>query len=602
MFSEVCLFGMPNSGKTTIFNLLTKSNEKVGNWHGVTLEAKKGQFEFNKNKLDVYDLPGVYSLYPVTLEEKISINKVLKTNGLIVFVIEGATLNIAIDMVLGLIKQNKRVLVAVNMVKELYKRFGSIDFEKLKQLLPVPVIYGEFNTLKGIELLKNAIQNYKNLLNFKNYNTATIKKLDFFTPPVYKKSVLDFLTTNKVIGKILLLVIFLFVFYLAFGNYGIGKPLSNLIYGFAVTNLSQMVENWFLELNVSPFATALVIEGVIGGVGGILQFLPQTLILIMAITFLELTGYMARVAYLTDGLLKNSGINGRAVFSILMGFGCTAISVATTNGLENENIKKRATLSLGMISCSAKIPALMLISASFIKFDNFLFISLIYLFGLVLFYIQLTFSKKYFVKGERVPLIMEIPPYRVPKLSDFIKATTKYLKGFILKIITVIFIISITLFLLKSVSIDFKFNTNGYENSFLYYASVLLKFLFYPFNVDSWEVSAMMICGLFAKEGVATAILQLFPNGITIPTSSLIALAVFFYVYTPCVTALSVIKTSFNFKFMVKFAILQFLEAYVLALIVYYLLIYPIIVLSVGLVFGAIYISIKRLKNKKRLI
>ena len=308
-FSEIVLFGMPNSGKSTIFNALTGGNAKIGNWHGVTVEIKGGNLKEDKS-VKVYDLPGVYSLYPVTLEEKSAINKALETSGLIVAVIEANTLNIALESVYSLIKKNKRVLIAVNMVKELTASGGSIDFASLKKAMPVPIVYGEFNTKNGIALLLNAIKNYNTeSVNLKDYilNSNGLNK--YFTPPKYQENKFDKFALNKFFGGVIFFSIFVIVFYLAFGEYGIGKPLSNLLSKVIVENLASFIKNLFVSLKVNEFLTGLVLDGIVGGLGGIFVFLPETLVLFIALTFLELTGYMSRVAYLLDDALKNTGLN-----------------------------------------------------------------------------------------------------------------------------------------------------------------------------------------------------------------------------------------------------------------------------------------------------
>ena len=580
MFSEIVLFGMPNSGKSTVFNALTGGSAKVGNWHGVTVEIKEGFLKGDKG-VKVYDLPGVYSLYPVTMEEKTAIEKVNETKGLIVAIIEASTLPIALETVFSLIRKNKRVLIAVNMVKELNDAGGNIDFTALKEVLPAPIVYGEFNSKKGIESLLLAIKNYavKKIDSKENFLSATRYK-KYFTPPKYKQNLFDKFALNKFFGYIIFIAVFVVVFYLAFGNYGIGKPISEFLYNILVVNLKKLTENLCSNLKVSRFLTLLILDGIIEGLGGILIFLPETLVLFIALTFLELTGYMSRVAYLFDDLLKKTGLNGRAVFSLLMGLGCTAVAVTTTSGLENKKVRKNAVISSGMISCSAKIPALMLIASSISRFSNFLFMLIIYTFGGILTFFQIKLASK-LVKGERVPLIMELPRFRSPKLSDLLRETFKSIKGFILKICTVIFLISCGLFLLKSITPSFTFIEGTYDGSLLYYLGSFIKFVFYPIGVYDWEMGSSLISGIFAKEGVATTIISLYGGKLPYTFERVMALAVFFYVYTPCITALAVVSQNLGFKFTLKFAILQFLEGLILCYLTYYILLYPLLLLAV---------------------
>ncbi len=595
-FSEIVLFGMPNSGKSTVFNALTGGNAKVGNWHGVTVDVKEGRLKGNKG-VAVCDLPGVYSLYPVTLEEKIAIDKAVNTSGLIVAVIEAKTLNIALESVFSLIRSGKRVLIAVNMVKELSLKGGNIDFNGLKKVLPAPIVCGEFNTKKGISALLEAIENYS----YKSVNAGDLMFSssgikNYFTPSKRRECFFDKLALSNVFGYFIFLFIFVIAFYLAFGSYGLGKPISNFLDKYLIQGLSGLIEKLLFKLGVSEFLTRLVLDGVIGGLGGIFVFLPQTIILFFILNVLELTGYMARVAYLFDSPLKNTGLNGRAVFSELMGLGCTAVAVLATNGLENETVKKRAVLSSGMVCCSAKIPALMLISASVANLSEFSFMILVYLFGTALFFLQLKLSNK-IIKGKRVPLILELPEYRLPRLRDLLGETFKTVKGFALKICTVIFIISVTLFLLKSLTPAIELVRFGYEGSLLYYLGAMFKWIFIPIGVDDWRLGSAMISGIFAKEGIASTILALYDGKLPYAFSSVMAIATFFYVYTPCITALATVSESLGVRFSIRFALLQFIEALITAYLTYYFLVFP---LWVGGALGALTVVITGVKILKR--
>ncbi len=599
-FNEIVLFGMPNSGKSTVFNGLTKGKAKIGNWHGVTVDVLEGELSKDK-RVKVYDLPGVYSLYPVTLEEKTAIEKAVGTRGLIVAVIEAKTLNIALESVFSLIKKNKRVLIAINMVKELTSAQGEIDFKKLKEKLPVPVVYGEFNTKEGITKLYNAIYNYsvEGLNCNGGINYGDIKKC--FTPPKYNECFFDKLCLNKFFGALIFISIFLLSFYLAFGNYGIGKPVSSFLHKIITENLKYFTKILFVKISVSDFLTAFVLEGIIDGIGGILVFLPQVIILFIILNLLELTGYMSRVAYLFDDLLKNTGLNGRAVFSLFMGLGCTAVSVLSTNGLESKEVRKRAVLSSGMICCSAKIPALIVIASSVNLTSEFLFILIIYLIGAVLLYFQIKISNK-LIKGSRVPLILELSKYRLPRFKDLFNETFKSIKGFAVKICTVILIISCALFLLKSLSLDFKFISSGYKNSFLYYLGSALEWLFYPVNIKDWRVGSAMVSGFFAKEGIASTIISLYDGVLPYSFESVMALTVFFYVYTPCVTALYTVSQTLGVKFSIKFAILQFLEGLILSYITYYALVYKLYFLVVSIIIFLICLAFKIKKKRVKSI
>lgn len=596
MSNLITVCGNPNAGKSTVFNALTNGNARVGNWHGVTIEKEINTANIGGKIYTVEDLPGFYSLTPVTLEEKIAVNGALSSNGIILYIIEAVTFLSSIKTALELIKRKKKVIVAVNMIKELKKRGGNLNVEKLKSILPCPVVVGEFNSKKGVEAIKTAISNYSSA----NYGERAVLEKDInnvFVLPSYKESALDKITLSKYGALPFFFVTVGVIFYLAFGNYGIGKPLSEWL-EIVFQKLGDYLRNLLKNGGGSEFVVALVCEGVVGALGGVACFLPQTLVLMFALTMLELSGYMSRLAYVSENFFKNTGLNGRAVFSIFMGFGCTALSVVAAGGLENEKVKKKAALVSGMIPCSAKIPVIAYLS-SFAS-NQFVFITAIYCIGMFFAILQLKLADKFFIKGSRLPLVLEIPPYRLPKLSLVLKSLKNNLKQFIIKICTVIFIISLAVFLLKSVTPSFTYSGGDFQKSILYYIGSFFSFITVPIGITDARITSALIAGLFAKEGVLSAMLTLFPNGINISLSSLFALTVFIYVYTPCIAAMFSVGAENGKNFAVKFGILQFVEAVLSAVLIYSVIEFTVIsITAITLVIGAIaLLKFTKRKNK----
>ncbi|MBO5852091.1 MAG: ferrous iron transporter B [Clostridia bacterium] len=586
--NNLILLGAPNCGKTTTFNGLTGRNERVGNWHGVTTKLAVGTAKIKGKRYNTYDLPGLYSLNAVTLEEETAVNFIKTVSGIILLICECAHLKPALNLLKQVASINKNVILVVNMYKEFVKNGGVLNVKELKKQLGVPVVVGEMNTKKGIKLLKTAIQNFKGQA--KNINFNLINVDNFFKSISVKVSRLDRFLLNNVFSIIMLVSVLLLVFYTAFGSYGIGTVCSNFISDLVLT-VKDSAQNYLTQAEVNNFIKGLVLDGVIDGAFQIASFLPQTLIFTLALTLLELSGYMARVAFLFEGFLKNTGLNGRAVFSILSGFGCTAVSVFLTGGLENKDIKKKAVFSLTGISCSAKIPALMLISKSVNVLTPFAFMLVVYIFGLCFTLFQLFICDKFIIKSKRTPLVLEIPPLRVPSFNDTLKSLLKCAKQFIIKIGTVVFIISILIYLLKSVSINLTYVNGNYQNSVLYFLGNAFKFLLIPIGINDGRITTALLAGIFAKEGIASVIQSLYSGGLEISLISAISLSVLVYVYSPCITAIGAIKHELGFKFATLIFFITIFESLVFSYFVYALLKWKItlILLLILIILGLSY-------------
>ncbi len=593
-YNKVVLVGEPNSGKTTTFNNLTGKNEHVGNWHGVTVEKSVGILNYKNKKFEVVDLPGLYSLNHTTLEEKISSDYVKNSKDIIVVIAECNSLASSLNLLKEVYAVNQNVILVINMYKEFVKNDGYLNVNELKKQLGIEVIVAEMNTKQGINKLKEAIINF-------TQNTAssiTYNLQDFFVCAKIKESKIDKILLNKFLAFPFLILIMLTVFFVSFSKFGIGVILSDFLTQ-VFLRFKVYMQALLNKSGVNLFLQGLILNGVFNGVLQVVSFLPQTLIFTFALLLLELSGYMARVAYLFDGLLKNTGLNGRAVFSILSGFGCTAIGVFTTSGLENISVKKKAVFTLSGVACSAKIPVLMLISKNVHIISPLLFMLIIYAFGLLFTFFQIILADKFIVKGKRVPLVIEVPPYRFPPVKLTLKSLLKSAKQFIIKISTIVFLISITVHLLNSVTVDFRFSNGNYQNTLLYYLGNSLSFLLYPIGIKNGKISTALLAGIFAKEGIASVLISLFPNGLDFSPYSLIALAVFIYTYSPCITALGACVKEVGFKFALIVFIVTTVESLVLSYTVYALLKYNFTVIIL-LIIVALYIAYEKFLCRKR--
>lgn len=593
MNNAVLICGKPNTGKTTAFNLMTGKFYPVGNRQGVTVEEATSSYKYKGEKYNLFDIPGAYALDGGNMEEEIASKRIKNFNGIIVYFSEAIKLKDDLKNLRRLTLLNKKIILAVNMADEFYKRGGSFDMEKAKKFFPFPIIVGDFNRKKEVIKLKEEIYNYQY-----TGGVLTIDEGEFFK--FYKRAENPLGVDVFIKSPLCLYLSFasftFFIFYIAFGRYGLGNFLGKLIEKGVNDLLKNGVEKLLISFSVSKFLIRLITVGIIEGVGSVLKFLPQILLLKFFLDVMELTGYLSRVAFSLDGLFSKIGLNGRAVFSMLMGFGCTAVAVTSTKGLENVEMKRRVTSSLSFMSCSAKIPVYFLISSTFN--NPFIIILFVYVLGFILAFLEAFIDTK-LTRRRGTPLILEIPPYRLPKISDIIKSLLNCAKGFIIKIGTVIVLVSSTACIFSSVSFSFSYVGEEVGKSILSEIGKYAEFLFVPIGIKDWRISTAVIYGIFAKEGIVSTLYTLSNGIIEISSESAISLIVFIMAYTPCLTAIFTIKDELGGKFAFTSAFLQFIEAYIISIFIYYIQIYPLLILAV---ITAVIIYAKIHGNEKRKI
>ena len=562
--NRILLVGNPNCGKTTLFNRLTGADDRVGNWHGVTVSASEKKIRASAYTLA--DLPGLYSLTAYSGEEKAALKEIYGADDgdIILNVIEACNLKRALSLTAELKKTGKRVAVVVNMYGELTARGGKIDLKKLSSALGCPCFFAEEIKAKEIDdkIVKSA--------DFVRF-TGLLPQGAFVSPREYRLSAADKILLGKFAIPIFLLALTA-TFYLTFGRYGAGKALGDLLSRgteeFLVPQLLKLLQ----KTGVREVLVGLIADGIIGGVKGVAAFIPQLAVLYLCLIVMEESGFLPRAAFAFDGILKKIGLSGKAVFPLVAGFGCMASAVTCTRGMESEATAKRTMAALFFLPCSARMPVFMLLISTFFAGREFVAVVVVYavgiLFGLV--------SAKLHSKADGIPpepFAVELPPVRKPRARAVAKQLKNYLKSFIIKVGTVLVIVSAAVWLMRSFSLSGEFLTEDrIAESLLAKIGSFASFVFAPMGLGGWQIPVAAICGLIAKEGIVSALALVFPAGLAaeISRESAAALFVFFALYTPCVMALSAASGEAGRGFSAFYGVFTFLAALLAGYVTYF--------------------------------
>lgn len=575
---NVALFGNPNVGKTTVFNLLTGSNQYVGNWPGVTIDKKEG---FLGNDIKIVDLPGIYAMDTFSNEEKVS--KEFLENGdvdVIVNVVDASNLSRNLYLTTQLMKFNKPIIILLNMLDVAESKCISIDSDKLSQELGVTVVPIIAKKKNGIDKISSEIKN--SLGKSPNYNidfgneTQTYKKLEDILSKCIKTSsdkkislsdkidniVLNpFLAYPIFIGALLLLFKFTFDW--------VGGPLQDGLGGIIETYISNPIDG--MLVNSSPWFRSLIVDGVLGGVCGTLPFFPLIFTLFFGISLFEDSGYMSRAAFLMDNIMRKVGLSGKAFIPMVMGLGCSSPAIMATRTLESEKDRKITALISPLMTCGAKLPIYAVFVAIFFPKNAALVTTSLYLLGIVVAILVALVLNRTSFKTDIEPFILELPEYKLPTLSALLKNTWNKSKGFLIRVVTVMFAMSVAIWLLSS----FNFNgfTENMDNSFLAYLGKLMTPLFAPLGFGDWRSSVSILTGLGAKEIVISTMQVLYGNLDTVlPTVftgvTAYGFLVFCALYTPCIAALATMRKEYGNKMMFISLIYQFTLAWICAFIV----------------------------------
>lgn len=583
---KIALVGNPNVGKTTLFNILTKSNQKIGNYPGVTVQKKIGKLN---NEIEIIDLPGIYSLDSISIEEKIALNYIKNENpSIILNILDSSNLYRNLFLTFQLKQFNIPIILVLNMIDIAEKNNIHIDSKKLSDLLNCPVFLINANKKQGTLNLENYLKNtnFKSMKSSKNtdYNFSNSKdiyrKIDSILNVCVKTTKsnnnnftekLDLILMNKFLSVPILILIFFLIFKITFS--WIGGPLSDILDNFISNTLTPFIEN--LLSNSSELFKSFILDGIIGGIGSIIVFLPIILTMFICLTFLESCGYIARAATIIDKFMRIFGLSGKAFLPIIMSFGCTVPAIMATRTFENEKDRKTCIFLLPLMSCNARLPVYILFTSIFFKNNRELVIMSLYLLGIIISIIIGLIMNLFSKEQNSEIFILEIPDYKIPSLSYMIKESLNKISSFFKKIGTLIFSISIIIWFLSN------FNFSGFtsiENSFLFSIGNILAPIFIPLGFGFWQASVSLLTGLMAKEVIISSMGVIFGSNLDFilpsfftPVSS-ISFLVFVLLYTPCISVLSTIKHEYGTKLMLTSVIYQLALAYSVSFLVFNIL------------------------------
>ena len=580
--TTIALLGNPNVGKTTLFNSLTGSNQKVGNWPGVTVDRKEGSYKHMK----IVDLPGIYAMDTFSNEEKISKN-FLKTEDvdLIVNIVDGSNLERNLYLTMQLKEFKKPMVILVNMIDVATKKGVNIDYNALEKSFKakvIPIIASKEKGLDGIFQFLNK-KDYSDFLDTEEYSFSDEKEAYNYIGNKLKKCMKinennDKLNTSQKIDKVVLnpylaypifIGIMLLMFQFTFA--WVGQPLSDLLDGFVADTLMPFVSN--LLSNTAPWFQSLIVDGIISGVGGILVLLPVIIALFFCLNILEDSGYMARVAFIMDTFMRRIGLSGKAFIPMITGFGCSVPGIMAARTLESEKDRKLTALLIPFMSCNAKLPVYVIFAAVFFPNNATFVIASLYILGILMaFLIGLIFKNTLFKKDEE-PFIMELPEYKIPDAKSVFKELSSKTLGFLKKAGTIIFAMSVLIWFLQN--FNFTGLVSDIEDSFLFNIGSFIAPIFKPLGFGSWEASVSILTGIMAKETVISTMEVIYAGDLAailpyhFTALSAFAFMVFVLLYTPCMSAIGTIKKEFGGKFTIFSVLMQLTVAWIGAFLIF---------------------------------
>lgn len=620
---SVALTGNPNTGKSTIFNELTGARQKIGNWPGVTVDKKVGYVRHNDKDIMIVDLPGTYSVNARSPEERIVIDYLMENHtDLVVDVVDSSNIERNLFLTLQLLEKGIPLIIDLNMQDEAKKRGIKIDVKKLEKFLGFPVL---LTVARDGSSLKNMLNVFTSI-SMDGYgpseklqaHIAKVKEIEAtvtddkarqeqlielrygFIDEIIRESVtfshvgattsekIDHVLANGILAIPAFLLIMYAVFQITFE--WIGQPIADFVDELVNDQFLGWASETLADAGVADWMQSLVCDGIIGGVGSVITFVPLIFILFFCLSFLDGTGYMARVAFIMDPIMRRCGLTGKGVMPLMMGFGCGVPSIMGARALDTEKDRMLSIMAAPFLTCGAKLPIMALFAAMFFPDDAANVVFAMYVVGVIMAIVSTKLLSHTTFKDDNSTFLLELPPYRMPDMKTVLLETWDKGKGYLVKAGTIIFLGCVILWFLSA------FNSEGMvedlNDSFLASIGSVIGSLFVFQGFGNWEAGAAVLSGILAKESVVSTIGILYgmPDisaeaedavetaetmlstgmGSAFTPLSAIAFMVFSQLYTPCVTALGTIKKEAGgFKWMVFAAVYMFVLAWVVSLLVY---------------------------------
>ncbi|MDU1043677.1 ferrous iron transport protein B [Peptoniphilus rhinitidis] len=664
MAITIALAGNPNSGKSTLFNGLTGSNQYVGNWPGVTVEKKTGKYKKDK-EVHFTDLPGIYSLSPYTLEEVVSRDYLVNEKpDAIIDVVDATNIERNLFLATQLVELGIPVVIALNMMDVVKKNNDYIDIKKLEKSLGCKIV--EISALKNenidklidvaksvamskethyqkfdddIEKYIEEIENFsvikdnpakrwlavklfeqdeKIINEFPLYGNET-KRLDEiveeaeekfdddgegiitdgrynFVSKITKDAVkkgrkgmtksdkIDRFVTNRFLAIPIFVGIITLVYMLAINV--VGGPVTDWVNDVFFGEIIGENFRGFLEnAGTSEFLTSLLVDGIIGGVGAVLGFLPVIAVLFLFISILEDVGYMSRIAFILDRIFRRFGLSGKSFIPILMGTGCSVPAIMATRTIESDNDRRMTIMTTSFMPCGAKLDIIAMFAA-FLG-GSWWYAPIWYFGGIMAVIISgIILKKTKYFSGDPAPFVMELPEYHMPSAHNVLKATWHRCKAFVVKAGTIILLATVAIWFLKNISVTGEFMDFDRDpsDSVLAAAGKVIAPIFKPLGFGNWIASVSTILGLVAKEvvvgtyGVLAGIGEVGAEDapmVALVSSQFTVASAFAFVFfnqltVPCFAATGAIKEEMGSRKWYLFAIVyQILFSYTIAFMIY---------------------------------
>ena len=528
---RIAFAGNPNSGKTTMYNALTGRNERVGNWAGVTVERKesliKKAYYDGAEELVAVDLPGAYSMSPFTSEESITSSYVKNENpDVIINIVDATNLSRSLFFTTQLLELGVPVVVALNKSDITEKKQTKIDEKLLSEKLGCPVVktisassrheglkeaVAAAAALKGkgqkapyvqddIDLKdKDAVEAAdRKRFAFVNSLVKQVEKRKVFTKDKNFQDKIDSIITHKIIGIPIFAVVIFLVFYISQST--VGTWIADWLVGWIET-----FQGWVggLMENANPLLYALLVDGIIGGVGAVVGFLPLVMVMYFLIALLEDCGYMARATVVLDPIFKRVGLSGKSVIPMVIGTGCAIPGVMACRTIRNERERRTTAMLTPFMPCGAKIPVIALFAGAFFA-DAWWVSATMYLVGIVLVLLGALLVKR--ITGQKYRksfFIIELPEYKLPSLKRACVSMLERGKAYIIKAGTIILVCNTAVQIMQSFNWQFQLVAEGAESTSIL-ASIAHPFavLFIPLGFGVWQLAAAAITGFIAKENV----------------------------------------------------------------------------------------------------